>query len=143
MHISPPCAYVKDTETSKGLGVFSSRSVKANETVEVCPVVVLRGLFSALPEQLKTRVFNWAVLAGEPNSHGLALGYGSMYNHANPANMRYEADAKNTQLRFVAVRDIADGEELTVNYNAVGGGAEWHDDNWFNRMNIQPLQNKA
>ena len=142
MHISPPCAYVKDTETSKGLGVFSSRSVKANETVEVCPVVVLHGLFSTLPEQLKTRVFNWAVLAGEPNSHGLALGYGSMYNHANPANMRYEADAKNTQLRFVAVRDIADGEELTVNYNAVGGGAEWHDDNWFNRMNIPLLQNK-
>lgn len=62
-----------------------------------------------------------------------------MYNHNNPANLRYEADKENSFLRFIAVKPIAQGEELTVNYNAYGGGAQWHDDNWFDRMKIKPL----
>jgi hypothetical protein len=88
---------------------------------------------------MKTLVFDWAVLAGVPGTHALALGYGSMYNSDNPANLRYEADRQRLLLRFVAVRDIAEGEELTVNYNAIGGGATWHDNNWFDRMKIKPV----
>ncbi len=38
-----------------------------------------------------------------------------------------------------ATRDIAAGEELTVNYNAHGGGAEWSDNAWFERMGVEPL----
>lgn len=42
-------------------------------------------------------------------------------------------------LRFISVREINEGEELTVNYNAIGGGAEWGNDNWFDRMNVKPI----
>lgn len=42
----------------------------------------------------------------------LALGYGSFYNHYNLGNVRYEADAENRLLHFMAVRDIANGEEF-------------------------------
>lgn len=140
MQITPPSALIKDTGNAKGLGVFSLRSYKANEVVEACPVIVIHGSFSALPEELKNRVFAWTTLAGKPNSHGLALGYGSMYNHDNPANMRYEADGNNRILYFIAVRDILEGEELTVNYNAIGGGAECDANHWFEARKIQPLQ---
>jgi len=79
-------------------------------------------------------LFNWGVLANTASNHCLALGYGSLYNHGNPANMRYEGDAEAKLLRFVAIRAIAAGEELTVNYSAEGGGHESAENDWFARM---------
>ena len=140
MRMLPPSSYIADTGTPKGKGVFASRSFNEGEIVEACPVVVLQMPFSSLPEQLKTLVFDWAVLAGVPGTQALALGFGSMYNSDDPANLRYEADRQACLLRFIAVREIAEGEELTVNYNAVGGGATWHDNNWFDRMKIKPFE---
>jgi hypothetical protein len=62
-----------------------------------------------------------------------------MYNHANPANMSYQADPVALTLVFTAARDINRGEELTINYNARGGGPVWHDDNWFEREGISSI----
>lgn len=139
MHLSPPSAYVKETGTPKGRGVFAKRPFVEGEIVETCPVVLFHRPFDSLPEEARTVVFCWSTLTGVPDTHALALGYGSMYNHDNPANLRCEADQEHTLLRFIATRPIAQGEELTVNYNAVGGGAQWHDDNWFVRMNTKPI----
>jgi hypothetical protein len=61
-----------------------------------------------------------------------------MYNHANPANMIYQADPVALTLVFTATCDINREEELTINYNARGGGPRWHDDNWFEREGISP-----
>ena len=47
------------------------------------------------------------------------LGFGSLYNHSYEPNARYE-DCRADQV-FVAIRDIADGEEITVNYNGEPG----------------------
>ena len=107
--------------------------------MELCPVLVLRRAFAKLPREIKTYVFDWSVLAGEPGTQAIALGFGSMYNHANPANLRYEALREEALLRFIAVRAIAEGEELTVNYNGHAGAPQWHDDNWFERMKITPI----
>ncbi len=60
----------------------------------------------------------------------------------NLANIRYEADVSRGLLRLVAVRSISVGEELTINYNAEGGGAEWADDNWFDYHEIKPIVNR-
>lgn len=140
MQLLPPSVYIQDTGTAKGRGVFAARAFACGEVVEVCPVLVIHRPISLLPEEIKTRVFSWSVLAKVPNTQAIALGYGSMYNHDNPANMRYEADSQNSLLRFIAVCDINEGEELTVNYNAIGGGAQWHDDNWFDRMNVKLIK---
>ena len=138
MNIESPSVYVRDTGTPTGRGAYAARSHSAGETVEVCPVILFSGAFASVPEQVRKLLFNWGVLAGIPSTHCLALGYGSMYNHGNPANMRYEADSASNVLRFVATRDIAADEELTVNYNAVGGGHESVADTWFTGMGVQP-----
>ena len=128
----PPNVYIKDTGTAKGRGVFASRAFKSGETIEICPVVLFHMEYNSLPKAIKTLVFDWEVLAGRRRTHALALGYGSFYNHNNPANLRYEADAENDLLRFIAVRDIDADEELTVNYCAEGGAAvSDEDDNWW------------
>ena len=125
---------VADTGTRKGRGVFATRSHAAGEIVETCPVILFNATFVEIPIEVRRILFNWGVLARTRQSHCLALGYGSLYNHGNPANMRYEGDDEAKVLRFVAIRPIASGEELTVNYSAEGGGHESEDNDWFSKM---------
>ena len=119
--------------------MFARRDYMAGEIVERCPVIVVEHPFASLPEVLKTFVFNWGGLADTEQSSAIALGFGSMYNHDNPANMRYEALDGPRVLLFSTVRIVAKGEELTINYNAAGGAPCWHDDNWFVRNGITCL----
>jgi SET domain-containing protein len=140
MPIEPPDLCVRDTGTAKGRGVFALRRFARGEVVEVAPVLVLKTDYDALPELLKTYVFDWSTLTGVPRSQAVALGYGSMYNHDNPANLQYVADARRSVMRYVAVRDIEAGEELTINYNGLGGAPEWDDDNWFERVGIDVIR---
>jgi len=141
MRIDPVSAYVKDTGTARGRGVFAARSFKAGETVETCPVIVVDQFVSDLPPELGCIVFGWSYLVTRQVGRltAVVLGYGSLYNHANPASMRYEADGPAQVMRFIAVRDIAPDEELTVNYNAFGGGAESKEDAWFADKRITPI----
>lgn len=134
--IESPELAIRDTGTAKGRGVFASRDFRAGELVETAPVLVLKGDFDELPELLKTYVFDWETLTGVPNAHAIALGYGSMYNHANPASLCYQADARTAVMRYVAARDIRRGEELTINYSAEGGTNVSDDENWFERFDI-------
>lgn len=137
MSIKPPRVYVRDTGTPKGRGVFAARAFKAGEVVEECPVVLLRKSYGALHKELKTIAFHWERPEGSAATQALALGYGSLYNHANPANMRYETDAASLVLRLIAVRDIEKNEELTINYNADGGAAVSDEDWWFEEKKIE------
>lgn len=137
MAIKPPSVYVRDTGTPKGRGVFAARAFTAGEVVEECPVVLFRKPYTALHKELKTIVFHWERPEDSAATQALALGYGSLYNHANPANMRYETDAASLVLRLVAVRDIGADEELTINYNADGGGAVSDEDWWFEEKKIE------
>jgi SET domain len=135
--------YIRDTGTPTGRGVFAGRAFAAGETVETCPVVLLGGKLASLPGEVKRLLFNWGVLASVPEAHCLALGYGSLYNHDNPASLRYEADVQALHLRFIAVRDIAADEELTVNYNAFGGLPQADHDGWFQAMGVRRFDRKA
>ena len=133
-----PAAFVAETGTSKGRGVFAARPHATGELVEACPVIVFSAQFAGVPPEVRSILFNWGILAKTQDAHCLALGYGSMYNHGNPANMRYEGQADARVLRFIAIRPIAEGEELTVNYSAEGGGHESPDNDWFKRMGQTP-----
>ena len=95
--------------------------------------------FEQLPEEVRKLVYDWGGLAGMPDTHALALGYGSLYNHGNPASLRYGADEAGLLLRLVAVRDVAAGEELTINYNAEGGEPVSGDDYWFEMNGVTPI----
>lgn len=140
LRLEPPAAYIADTGIpEKGRGVFAARNFAAGELVEHCPVIVLDQGFHELPEALKTVVFAWGSLTGSGNAYALALGCGSIYNHGNPANMRYEVDAGSKTLKFIAARDVNKGEELTINYNTADGGPTSDNDKWFDEMGKKPV----
>jgi len=138
--IKPAAAYIQDTATAKGRGVFAARDFRKDELVEVAPVIVMYRPYPTVPPVLKKVVFNWTALTGlTVPASAVVLGFGSMYNHANPANMMYRADLDDQTIHFIAVRDIAEHEELTINYNANGGLATSYSDDWFERNKITPI----
>lgn len=134
--IHPPKICMRDTESIRGRGVFAERDFLAGEVIETAAVILLQSPFEALPPEIKTICFNWGLLCGVGSVQALVLGYGSLYNHSNPANTRYEAVPENLALKFMAVRDIATGEELTINYDAAAGSGMGGDKSWSNRMNV-------
>jgi len=140
LKILSPSVLVRETGTTKGRGVFATRSYAQGETVEACPTVLFTGFFSQIPAEVRKLLYHWSFGSdGGNNVHCLALGYGSLYNHDNPANMRYEALTEAKVLRFVAVRAIEEGEELTTNYNAVPGEHRSDGNAWFDVMGVTPL----
>ena len=130
--ILPPAVYIKETGTPRGRGVFAGRAFKLDEVVEACPVVLFDPLPTRqLPLDLKRIVFAWGKLLKLPYRRpAIVLGYGSLYNHSNPAGLRCEADPTTCVLRLIAIRDIDADEELTINYNAIESGVS-SEDTWF------------
>lgn len=102
----------------KGRGVFARVSIRKGEVIETVPVLVL-------PAAEVRDGSGWTGLGAYCFEWGrgkmaLALGYGSLYNHSYRPNARYDDVAPRTKV-FTALRDIAPGEEITVNYNGKPG----------------------
>lgn len=98
----------------KGRGVFAVRPIRGGEEIERVPVLVLpAGEIEDSGEGagLAGFCFLWG-----RGTLALALGYGSLYNHSYRPNARYDDVGRMTKI-FSALRDIAAGEEITVNYN--------------------------
>ncbi len=108
-----------------GLGVFARRAFSVDEVVECCPVIVCPEPEETLLEQTNVRglYFHWA-----EDAVAIALGYGSLYNHAWSSNARYEPDFEASLIRFIAVRPIGAGDEVTINYT---GDPDGRGDLWF------------
>jgi SET domain-containing protein len=98
----------------KGRGVCARRLIRSGEVIERVPVLVLPvGEISKgdVPLRLTGYCFEWG-----RGTVAVALGYGSLYNHSFRPNARYDDVGPQTK-EFTAMRDIAPGEEITVNYN--------------------------
>ncbi|MGI9098425.1 MAG: SET domain-containing protein-lysine N-methyltransferase [Solirubrobacteraceae bacterium] len=67
--------------------------------------------------------FNWP-----DGAAAIALGYGSLYNHAASHNARYLKDPAASVVVFVALVDIAPGDEITVDYTDGGRNELWFED---------------
>ena len=144
MRIDPPALYVKDTGTPKGRGAYAAKAFREGDVVEVCAAVPFDPGATDLPLAVQRMVFNWGLLTKNPGRQlALALGYGSLYNHDNPANMKYEVDEGGQTIRFVAARDIEAHDELTVNYDAPGGVSDHSEREWFERMQVTPNHSRV
>ena len=135
----PTLGYLAPTGDPRGMGVFASRDIEEGEVVEISPILLLETVFEDMEIALKRQVFNWERLASFPGASAIALGYGSMYNHNNPANMRYSSAFDGLAVSFIAVRPIARGEELTINYNRTGGEPVSVEDVWFETCGVVPF----
>ena len=107
-----PSLYVASTDGA-GRGVFTSAPVPKGSVIELAPVILL----SATDRQRihQTRLHDY-YYTWDGDRAAIALGYGSLYNHADRANAEFELDYAGQCIRFTALRDIAAGEEITTDY---------------------------
>ena len=96
----------------QGYGVFATEDIPADEIIEECYVM-------HIPEEANYYFVNYSFKVGEKKNI-IALGYGSIYNHASPPNAHYEYDPDRGCLIIRAARLIKAGEEICIHY-----GSEW------------------
>ena len=60
----------------------------------------------------------------------MALGFGSIYNHTDEPNAYYQERLQDQTIAFVALRDIAKDEEITVHYL---GSKSYEHPLWFDQ----------
>ncbi|SES16200.1 SET domain-containing protein [Salipaludibacillus aurantiacus] len=98
--------------TEKGRGVFTLKSFKKGEIIEKAPVIIIpkSELRAIMTTVLVDYFFQWG------REGAIALGYGSLYNHSYKPNAVFILNREDNCILFRALRDIAPGEEVTINY---------------------------
>jgi SET domain-containing protein len=106
--------------------VFARRAFRPGEVIERAPVLILS------PEDYrqlrKTSLVHYPFGWGR-NGRGtaLALGLASFYNHSGTPNADCFEYSRDHLLEFVALRSVAPGEEITIDYTGGDPGARL----WF------------
>lgn len=125
---APGLKVVVGASPGRGRGVFALAEIAPGELIERAPVIVIPGAQEA--DLDRTVLYNYT-FAWEPEPQGsaIALGCGSIYNHAQAANARYEKRTELGVIDFIATRQIWPGDEVFVNYNGDGDPEEpvWFD----------------
>jgi hypothetical protein len=98
----------------RGRGVVAARAFATGECIEVAPVLIVPRSDAAL---LQGRLLDNYWFWWDQDHNALGLGCASLYNHGCPANARFARDPAACTLTFTAVRAIAAGEEITINYH--------------------------
>lgn len=127
---------VKQTCDGRGRGVFAARAFSQGEVVEASPVWLVYSDWEDLPSDLKFVVYDWRVLTKSPSPvFAIALGVGSVFNHASPPNLRFQPRVEQQAIEFVALRDIEPGEELLIDYNS----DEEPGTDWFTNLGVPKI----
>ena len=105
-------------DPSKGRGVFARRAIAAGELIEAAPVVVFDAEEARHLDRtiLHHYYFHWD---GDPDADGrsaVAFGTLSVCNHSSSPRARVERNYAGQTLDLHAVRPIAPGEEVTIDY---------------------------
>jgi uncharacterized protein len=110
-------SYIKFTAIKgKGRGMITTKQIKPNTIIESSPVIVMTKEEQKLID--KTRLHDYIFLWQEDESQcAMAQGYISVYNHSYDSNCDYIMDFQNDIISIITVKNIAAGEELTINYN--------------------------
>ena len=95
----------------KGRGVVARASFAAGDVIMADPVVEFDEHDVDERSPLFSYPFMWT-----PGSDVLALGLSNLCNHSASPNTRFEREHETRILRLVALRDIAPGDEITIDY---------------------------
>lgn len=96
---------------------MAARRFAKDEVIERNPVIVIPA--QDWPHISETIVAKYCfVWRDAKEESAVALGLGSLFNHSYRPNVTAHTDVPGRAIEFLAARDIDEGEELTINYNA-------------------------
>jgi len=97
-------------KSGDGFGVYAIDDIKDNETIEECPVIDMTR------DEVKSTVLMDYLFKVSADRYVLALGSGSIYNHRNQPNARWEYDSEKNILKIVATTAIEMGNEIYISF---------------------------
>lgn len=107
-----------------GWGVFATARIAAYELLEESPYFVV-----PKRELRKTPACETYSYYLQDDASLIGLGLAGLYNHSATPNASHEIDQINKLMRHYALRDIAPGEELTIDYGQENASHFWKEDN--------------
>ena len=117
-----------------GRGVFAQQAIKIGDVIEECPIIKMKLQEMTVRKQMLLNYY--AFMIDEQHEYtGIALGYGSLYNHSENYNANYYFNKEKELMIFEAIQTIAKNQEITINYlgpNSDGQSIE----NWINKPEI-------
>jgi len=134
--IAGDMVYVNQS-TKHGAGVFASTGLPKGTVVHIAPVLLLKkdDLNVINETDIAGYVFTW-----DETRLAFAMGVGSLFNHSSDNNCFYEmwsiGDVDSVSnfcypfnaFRFVTLRDVACGDELTISYTSEDQPDLWFDE---------------
>ena len=111
----------------RGRCVFARRKIAAGEVIERAPVIPIPK--KQWPTVKKTILEDYAFDWGKNDEESvIALGYVSIYSHSYAPNAKLEQRPDELMMEVTALKAIAPGQEITINYN---GDPSNRDALWF------------
>lgn len=113
---------VKPISEKKGRGAFAKKSIKKDTVVDIAYVVPIPN--KEYKKIYKTILYNYCYIWEDPEHmpafrNAITLSVSQFINHSYEPNLKYLFDYENKAIEFSAIKDIPQGEELTVNYNGL------------------------
>ncbi len=113
---------VRYISKKKGKGLFAKRNIEKDTVIDIAHVVPIPN--KDYKKIRKTILFNYCYIWEDPEhnpefKNAITLSISQFINHSYDPNVRYLYDYKLKAMEFSAIRDIAKGEEILVNYNGL------------------------
>ncbi|MFW9990329.1 MAG: SET domain-containing protein-lysine N-methyltransferase [Candidatus Odinarchaeota archaeon] len=113
---------VKFISSKKGRGAFARKAIKKDTIIDVAYVVPIPN--KEYKKIYKTILYDYCYIWEDPEHmpafrNAITLSISQFINHSFMPNLRYLYDYENKAIEFSAIKDISEGEELTVNYNGL------------------------
>jgi SET domain-containing protein len=119
-----------------GRGMIAQAPIKAGQWIDCAPVLLLRESDIDHNGTLNCYVYFWTF--NPECRYALAFGNGSLYNHSPRNNAAFRLDYENLGVVYMAIRDIAKGEEVFINYDYDDEDLEGHPElNWYREAQIK------
>lgn len=113
---------VKPISEKKGRGAFAKKPIEKGTVIEIAHVIPIPN--KDYKKIYKTILYNYCYIWEDPEHmpafrNAITLSISQFINHSFEPNLKYLYDYENKAIEFSTIRDITQGEELTVNYNGL------------------------
>jgi hypothetical protein len=99
------------TVPGKGRGIVATAPIAADEVIEVSPILICpAGSLPVSGHPLSDHAYRYG------DDVAIGLGYSSLYNHSRNPNCGWDFDEALPAIVIRAIRGIAPGEELLIDY---------------------------
>jgi SET domain-containing protein len=123
---------IKEISKDKGRGAFAKKDIEKKTIIDIAPIILIPN--NEYSKIKKTVLYDYCYIWDDPKhkpefKNAITLSISQFINHSYKPNVKYLYDYKKKAIEFVSIKNIKQGDELTMNYN---GRANDKSPVWFN-----------